>query len=158
MISTLSKLFTELFFVSMYWRIFYGFIRIIFGIALLKVVGAPLLDVLADFLSHEFLEGPSDILFMMITKLLADHHFSVTYFLSGYFIFWGAIDVLLSYNLIREKLWAFPVSLGLIGLFILYGIFRFTFTHSLVLLSVITLDIIIFFLIYKEYKKVKSVS
>lgn len=106
-------------------------------------------------MGYELSEDPTDILFVMVNYLLSDHSFYVTYFLAFYFIFWGVIDILLSYNLIKEKLWAFPVSMVLIGLFVAYSFVRFTYTHSLVLLSVIIFDLVILLLIYKEYQKVK---
>lgn len=140
----------------MYWRIFYGFLRILFGVALLKVIGLPLLQVVHNFMNYELVENSSDILFVMVNDLLSEHSFYVTYFLAFYFIFWGIIDIFLSYNLIKERLWSFPVSIGLIGLFVSYSIVRFTFTHSMLLLSVIVFDLIILYLIYKEYQKVTS--
>lgn len=156
MTKAFSNLLTKLFFIGMYWRIFYGFLRVLFGIALLKVVGSPLLTVIHDFMGYELTESPSDILFSAVNLLLSEHSFYVTYFLAFYFIFWGVIDMLLSYNLIKEKRWAFPVSFVLIGLFILYSIFRFTHTHSLLLFYVIILDAVILWLIYKEYQKVRA--
>lgn len=139
----------------MYWRIFYGFLRILFGIALLKVVGSPLLEAIHDFMGYELVEDSSDILYNIVNLFLSGHSFYVTYFLAFYFIFWGTVDILLSYNLIKEKLWAFSISIVLIGLFVIYSIIRFTFTHSLLLLSVIIFDSIILLLIHKEYQKVK---
>lgn len=142
----------------MYWRMFYGFLRILFGVALLKVIGSLLLEVIHDFMGYELTEDPSDILFQIVNFFLSEHSFYVTRFLAFYFIFWGVIDILLSYNLIKEKLWAFPTSMVLIGLFVVYSIVRFTFTHSLLLLSVIIFDLVILLLIYKEYQKVKAES
>lgn len=158
MLKTIPNLLTKLFFLGMYWRIFYGLLRILFGITLLKVVGTPLLEVIHNLMGHELTEDSSDILFKTVNLLLSHYTFYVTYFLAGYFIFWGTIDIFLSYNLIKEKLWAFPASLWLIGLFIIYSIFRFTSTHSLVLLSVILFDVVIFLLIYKEYQKLRKLT
>lgn len=65
------------------------------------------------------------------------------------------LDTLLSYNLLKHRLWAFPFSFVLISLFIIYEALRFTYTHSFILLGVILLDIIILWLIWREYKKLK---
>ncbi|MCB9812078.1 DUF2127 domain-containing protein [Candidatus Nomurabacteria bacterium] len=146
----------RLFLTGMWWRIGYGVLRILFGVALLKVVGAPLLDVVTSLLNYELTEDPSDILYRVISSILTEHPFYVSYFLAGYFIFWGVIDVVLSYNLIKHKTWAFPVSMVLIVLFILYGSIRFCYTHSLVLLSVLVVDAIILWLIWKEYVSLKE--
>ena len=139
----------------MKWRIGYGFFRILFGLALLKVVGTPLIEVFSTLMKHELVEDPSDILYSFITNILTNHPLYITYFLALYFIFWGIIDVVLSYNLIKHRLWAFPASFILISLFVIYEAIRFSRTHSFILLGVILLDTIILGLIWREYKKLK---
>jgi uncharacterized membrane protein len=106
-------------------------------------------------MQHELLSVSPDIIFISISNLLTAHDFSVTYFLAFYFIFWGSIDIVLFYQLFKKNLRAFPVSLFLIGTFVIYSLFRFSYTHSLVLLGVIFMDLCIMLLIYREYKKVK---
>lgn len=145
----------KLFNIGMKWRIGYGFIRILFGLTLLKVVGTPLIEVTKTLMKHELVEDPRDILYTFITNTLINHPLYVTHFLALYFIFWGVIDVVLSYNLIKHRLWAFPASFLLIILFVIYEGVRFTYTHSFFLIGIILLDIIILWLIWKEYKKLK---
>ena len=150
-----SELEKKLFNFGMKWRIGYGFFRILFGLALLKVVGTPLIEVFSTLMKHELVEDPSDILYSFITNILTNHPLYITYFLALYFIFWGIIDVVLSYNLIKHRLWAFPASFILISLFVIYEAIRFSRTHSFILLGVILLDTIILGLIWREYKKLK---
>lgn len=145
----------RLFVLGMWWRIGYGFFRIIFGLAVLKVVGSPLIDVVTRLMQHELTQDPNDMLYAAASSLLSHHPLHVTYFLSFYFIFWGIVDIVLSYNLIKHHLWAFPISFLLIGAFIAYEVVRFTHTRSLLLLWVILLDSIILALIWKEYRKLK---
>lgn len=151
----------KIFVVSMWWRILYGILRIIFGITLLNVVGLPLADVLRTLMSHELVEGPHDILFAIgshLLGLLATHPLYISYFIAIYFIFWGTMDVVLSHNLLKHRLWTFPVSFAVIGLFMLYEVIRFTHTHSLILLGVLIIDAGILLLIGREYKKLTHVS
>ncbi len=148
------KTFSRLFQFSMWWRIFYGGLRIFLGLALLRVIGEPLIDIVTTVMDYELLQKTPDILFTLISDLLSRHQFSVTYFLAFYFIFWGSVDAILSHHMLKDDLWAFPISLGLISLFIAYSLFRLTYTHSAVLAGVIIMDIVIMILIHKEYKKV----
>ena len=148
----------KLFLIGMRWRIGYGILRIVFGLAILKIVGVPFTDVLNTLMSHELVEDPNDLLFSLTSYILEGHPLYVSYFISFYFIFWGVTDTVLSYNLIKHRLWAFPVSFVLIGLFIVYEAVRFTHTHSLILLWVMFLDAIILWLIWREYKKLKAPS
>jgi uncharacterized membrane protein len=146
-----NKLFTF----GMWWRIAYGFLRIIFGLALLRVVGLPLVSVITSLMGHELVEDPSDILYAFASHALGQHPVYISYFLAIYFIFWGVLDVVLSYNLLKDKIWAFSSSLILIGGFIMYELFRFSHTHSFILLYIICLDVAIFWLIKREYKKLQ---
>lgn len=142
----------DLFKVGMYWRIGYGFIRTLFGLVLLRLVGSPLIDVFHKAMSFELIEDPTDVLYSAVTSLLEHHTFYITYFLAFYFIFWGLIDVILSINLLRGKHWSFIVSFWLIGAFVAYEIYRFTFTHSLLLLWIIFVDLVILYLIWEKHK------
>lgn len=145
----------RLFEFGMYWRIGYGVLRIIFGFALLKWINTPLADIVQNIMGHEIAEDPSDTLFTFINYFLNIHPVHITYFLAGYVFFWGFIDIVLSISLLKHKPWAFPLTLWLIGLFVCYELFRFTHTHSLVLLGVIGVDIIIMWLIYRESRKLQ---
>ena len=155
MTSSESQIFGKLFKIGMWWRIFYGALRLMLGFSLLKIIGRPVIDVVTWVLSHEFIQDPSDILLTTARMVLSHNSYYVTYFLAFYFIFWGVTDVVLSISLLREQLWSFPISMYVIGIFILYEAFRFLHTHSLILLSVIVIDIFILLLIYTEYKKLQ---
>ena len=104
-------------------------------------------------MSFELVEDPTDKLYGLVSQLLGQDPLYVSYFLAIYFIFWGLVDVILSINLLRGKIWAFPASLLLIGGFIIYEFIRFTYTHSLILLFIILVDIAIFWFIEREYKR-----
>ncbi len=148
--------FKTLFSIGMWWRILYGCLRIVLGLALLHAIGQPLIEIVTAVMQHEILAKSPDFIFILISHFLTEHQFSVTYFLSFYFIFWGTLDIFLSFHMLKDNIWAFPVSLVLIGLFIVYSIFRFTYTHSLVLLGVIAMDMVILGLIYKEYQRIRA--
>lgn len=143
----------QLFVIGMWWRIVYGVLRIFFALALLRVVGKPFIDVLAPLMQHELHQDPNDFLLSHLTSLLISHPFNITYFAAVYFLFWGVVDIVLSYNLLKHNLWAFPISMLLIGGFLVYEIFRFSHTHSPFLFSVMCLDAFILWLVYREYKK-----
>lgn len=143
----------ELFFrIAMWWRIGYGLIRLILGFVLLKVVGKPISDVFYNLMNHELSQDPNDILIQTISPHLQHLPITITYFVAFYFIFWGLLDVLLSIQLLKHKLWAFPLTIALISLFVLYELYRFSHTHSLILLGVIFVDMVVVALIHKEYR------
>lgn len=143
-----------LFQLSMLWRIVYGLLRIIMGVAFLRLIGQPLSEFVYTIMSHEVMRG-TDVVLGKIYQLFETHDFTISYFIATYFIFWGIVDIVLSLSLLRRIKIAFPITMVLILLFICYGIFRFSYTHSLVLLGVIIIDIGIIYLINREYKKLK---
>ena len=140
---------------AMWWRIIYGTLRTLLGLGLLKLVGIPLITIVETVMQRELVDDPGDTLFNTVHHLLQLHPFTITYFLSAYMIFWGVTDIFLSIALLKHQLWAFPASLVLIAVFAVYEIYRFTHTHSLILLGIIGVDIFIFFAIQNEYKQIK---
>ena len=136
----------------MWWRIIYGFMRIGIGMLLIHLVGSSTLDVVTKLARKELIEDPNDAVMAFIT--LVSHHAAViTFFVPMYLMFWGTVDIFLSANILREKLWAFPISIYLSIAFVVYEIIRFTHTHSPLLIALIFVDIIFIILITREYKR-----
>jgi uncharacterized membrane protein len=134
----------------MSWRIGYGCVRIFLAIVLLKFIGIDIVDVITTLLSHEIVTDPDDVLFAFLTTFSEHWSLIITYFLPIYLAFWGVTDVFLSIAMLKKMRWAFPVSLGCIGLFVLYEIYRVMHTHSLMLLWIIFVDIVIMYVIHQE--------
>lgn len=151
-IATMRDSYNTLFTFGMWWRIAYGATRLAIGVTLLSVVGTPLSVLFYRLTAHELAMDPDNSLLLYVGHSLTHHNFMVTYFLAGYLIFWGVVDMVLSYNVLRNKLWAFPASLALISFFIVYEMFRFTHTHSAVLLGIIVVDLALVLLIGHHYR------
>ncbi len=135
--------------VGMYWRIVYGCFRFVLGCALLRFIGTPIPVALTALSRH----GSDGFFIRLLDPFFHHFQFPITYFIAAYLIFWGAVDVVLSISLLKHKLWAFPVSLVLIFVFVLYEIFRYTHTHSGILLGIIVVDIFLIWIIRSEYLK-----
>jgi uncharacterized membrane protein len=145
-----------LFHIGMLIRILYGFARLLLAFILLPLVGTPLVALFGRAVEKNRHLFDSQDFFLQTAVPFVEHHsaaFFVTYFLVSYLVFWGVIDIVLSVSLLKHKLWAFPVSVYLIVLFIIYELFRFTHTHSLVLAYIIIFDSFLIWLIRREYMK-----
>ena len=151
-----AELENEAFRIAMVWRIGYGTLRTILGFVVLKLVDLPLSQVLMEAMSFELKQDPTHIFFQTISAFLQTHPFTVTKFIALYLIFWGIVDIVLSIFLLRHKLWAFPLSLCLIGFFIVYELYRLLYTHAPAFLFLIIIDSVIFWLTVIEYKRVKN--
>lgn len=143
----------ELFYVGMRWRIVYGLVRFVFGLALLRMVGTTVSTLLGPAMTHEFSEDPHDILYRFVAHTLTRHPIEITYFIALYFVVWGLADAVLSLAVIHKKPYAYVASMMLISVFTIYEAWRYLHTHSLILLGIIVLDIGLIVLIQHEYKK-----
>jgi uncharacterized membrane protein len=79
-------------------------------------------------------------------------------FVALYLLSHGSIKLWLIIALLREKLWYYPTAIVIFGLFIVYQLYRFSFTHSVWLLLVTAVDIIVIALTWHEYKYLHRVS
>ena len=59
-------------------------------------------------------------------------------------------------GLLRGKSWAFPASLVAMSLFIVYQVYRFSYTHAFGLVVLTAFDIILVMLIWHEYRQFKQ--
>jgi uncharacterized membrane protein len=70
---------------------------------------------------------------------------------SFYLLAHGCVKIFLVYSLWRQRIWAFPVALSLMGALVCYSIYRFTHTHAVGLLLFAAIDLVIMWLIWREY-------
>ena len=58
-------------------------------------------------------------------------------------------------GLLRNKLWAYPVSLAVLGLFIIYQLYRFSYSHGVGLLVLTGFDGVVMGLVWHEYRLIR---
>ena len=124
------------------------------GIFLLTFARGTLPHIIVFFGRTELLGDRDDLLFRAITMQLA--HLSVgstRIFVGVYLLFHGVMNAFLAYNLYRDRLWAFPVSIAFTSLFLVYQLYRLSHTHSLFLLAVSIFDVAFMVVTYHEYKR-----
>jgi hypothetical protein len=76
---------------------------------------------------------------------------STQLFTSFYLLGHGVIKIVLIVGLLREKLGYYPAAIAVFVLFVMYQIYRYTFTHSIWLLLITLLDIVVIWLTWHEY-------
>ena len=129
--------------------------------ALLEIAGG----VLAYFISQEFLvsvitaitqdeliEDPNDFVANHLLHLAKQFSISTQYFTAFYLLSHGVIKLFLIYGLLRERLRYYPLAMIVFALFIMYQLYRFSFTHSGWLLVITILDMVVIWLTWREYK------
>jgi uncharacterized membrane protein len=115
------------------------------------------LNALVVFLTApELAEDPSDRIATLLQRTVHELSADTKLFASGYLIVHGVIKVFLAAGLLGGRLWSYPVSLWFLTVFIAYQIYRFLFTHSLWLIALTIVDLIVAFLIWREYQARKQ--
>jgi uncharacterized membrane protein len=77
---------------------------------------------------------------------------STQHFYAFYLLSHGIIKVALVIGLLRDKLWAYPASLVVLGIFIVYQLYRFSYTQGFGLIVLTVFDVIVMGLIWHEYR------
>ncbi|MCG1025398.1 DUF2127 domain-containing protein [Dehalobacter sp.] len=134
---------------------FDGLLEIIGGI-LLRFLDPSRLNKLITLLTyHELSEDPNDKIANMLVSL--GHNFSISTQSFGvfYLMTHGIIKCLLILLLWRRKLWAYPLSIVSLILFIAYQIYRYTISQSTFLIVLTLFDIVLIYLTYNEYRRIR---
>jgi uncharacterized membrane protein len=129
-----------------------GVLEIIGGVLFLFVSPRALNSVVILLTAHELSEDRHDWIATWLRHAVENLSSDTKLFAGVYLLVHGLIKVFLVGGLLREKLWAYPTALGMLGAFILYQLYRLTHTHSLALLAFTVFDIVIVFLVWREYQ------
>ena len=141
----------QIFQVSVLLKGAHALIECLGGIALALVSTSSIANFVNAITQDELIKDPND--FVAIHLLTMAHNFSVQtqHFYAFYLLSHGLVKVALVIGLLREKLWAYPASLIVLALFVLYQLYRFSYTHGLGLIVLTLFDIVVMGLIWHEY-------
>ncbi len=129
-----------------------GVMETIGGILVLFVTRDLLDSFLLRLAAPELAEDPADWIVNYLSTAVQRYSDSTKHFASAYLIIHGLIKIFLVAGLLRERLWAYPLSLWFLGAFIMYQCYRFTHTHSIWLVLLTVFDLAVVFLIWREYQ------
>ena len=151
--STKENKIHELFKVSILLKGLHALAEMIGGLFLLFVSSGTIARILTWLTRSELLEDPHDITARFL--LHAGQQLSVgKQFASLYLLSHGIIKIGLVIGLLKNKFWAYPASLVVLGLFMVYQVYRFTFTHAIGLVLLTIFDVVVLWLIWHEYRQV----
>lgn len=105
---------------------------------------------------EEFAEDPHDLVANLLLHTVQHLSIGAQKFAAIYLLGHGVVKLWLIVGLLRQRLWYYPVSMIVFGLFIAYQLYRYTFTYSVWLLLVTVLDIVIIALTWHEYRYLRN--
>jgi uncharacterized membrane protein len=80
---------------------------------------------------------------------ISTQHFGMLYLLSH-----GGIKIVLVFLLWRKQIWAYPLAVVALVIFIFYQTIRWTTTHSVFLMALTVLDAVMIWLTIVEYQRI----
>lgn len=125
------------------------------GLALALVSTDTIANLVDRFTQEELIEDPNDILATHLLGWAQDFSVASKQFYAFYLLSHGVVKLLLVVGLLKGKLWSYPASLIVFGLFIVYQLYRFSYTHGAGLIALTVLDVVVMFLIWHEYNLVR---
>lgn len=104
----------------------------------------------------ELIEDPKDFIATHLQNILPYFSTHSQFYVSFYLFSHGIIKIILVISLIRNKLWAYPVTIITLLLFIIYQLYRLTFGFSIALVLLTIFDITIIILTWYEYQNIRN--
>ena len=135
-----------------------GLLEVIGGLLLLVVSPATIDRVVTSLTQHELSEDPNDLL---ATHLLRTAHGltgPAVLFGAVYLLAHGLVKVFLVTALLKNQRWAYPWTIGFLGVFIAYQLYRLSLRPSVGLTALTIFDAVIAWLTYREYRKQLAVA
>jgi uncharacterized membrane protein len=146
----------QVFIASVLFKGIHAAIEIVSGLTLSLVSTETIVRAINRWSYDELIEDKDD----WIANHLLDfsRHFSVAEhnFYAFYLLSHGIIKSILVIGLLRERLWAYPASFVVFGLFIAYQLYRYSFTHDFGLILLSIFDLFVIYLAVHEYRLLRK--
>src|SRR6266853_6375619 len=134
----------------------HALIECVGGIVLALVSTSAITGLVNALTQEELIEDPNDFVAKHLLSLAQNFTVSTQHFYAFYLLSHGVVKAFLVIGLLRNKLWAYPTSLVVLTLFIVYQLYRFSYTHGFGLIVLTVFDVFVMGLIWHEYRLVRS--
>jgi len=148
----------NIFLLSIWLKGLNGLAEIIGGL-LVVVFGPQTIVGLVNYLTlSEISEDPHDLIANYLIHSASGYTVNSQFFWAAYLLIHGLIKIFLVISLMTKRLWAYPTAIIIFSLFIVYQLYRFSFTHSLLLIILSLFDVLVIVLTYLEYQRLKGLQ
>jgi uncharacterized membrane protein len=132
-----------------------GLLELIGGITLLLVSQAEVQKLIAGVVTHDLLGPPDGSLARHFVAGTAEFASGDRTFAVVYLLLHGVLKVALVIALLRHWLPAYPVAILVLGLFVVYELYRATQTGSVLLPVLAVVDVAVIALVVREYRALR---
>ncbi|MFA3761856.1 DUF2127 domain-containing protein [Yersinia sp. 2544 StPb PI] len=130
--------------------------EIISGILTYFVTPQFLLNILHRITQVEFIEDRGDVVAHYLLHAAQNLSISSLHFAAFYLLIHGVVKLWVIIGLWRKKLGYYPAAIVIFSLFIIYQLYRYTFTHSVLLIVITALDVVVIVLTLLEYRRLRQ--
>ena len=150
-----EKRITEYFRISVFLKGAFSLIEIIAGVLVLFFPVSTITNFLIALAEDELAETPGDFVATHLLSFAQQLSVPSGFFISFYLLSRGLIKFGLVIALLKNKLWAYPSSLVVLGLFIAYQVYDIVLTFSPFLIGLTLFDLVVMWFIWREYQVVR---
>lgn len=125
------------------------------GLVLLVLRDGLIVDLARKMTAHELSEDPGDLLANHLMQAAQNFPAGVQHFYALYFLSHGIVKLAVVGLLARGLLWAYPVSIAVLGLFILYQLHSYSHSHAAMMLVLSALDVLVIALTCREWRQAR---
>ncbi|WKY45116.1 DUF2127 domain-containing protein [Eubacteriaceae bacterium ES2] len=133
-----------------------GLLEIVGGILLLFLNSDRLDGITRVLTQNELSEDPNDLFANLLLTVSSSFSISAQHFAVIYLVSHGLIKCILILFLWQKKLWAYPLAMGVLILFIAYQIYRIILSPSPFMILMTIFDALMVSLTWIEYQKMKK--
>lgn len=145
-----------LFLVSVWLKGLNALSEFIGGVALFAVSPPLILRVVRFLTQDEIAEDPRDLIANALRRAAGRLTFATEHFMAIYLLVHGAVKFVLVWALLARVLIAYPASIAIFAGFIVYQLYRYTFTHSVGLLALSAFDFVVIGVVFLEYRALRQ--
>jgi uncharacterized membrane protein len=133
-------------------------VEIVAGVLALFIPVSTVTDFLVRLAQGELAEDPADFIAAQLLHYAQQFSLTSSMFIAVYLLSRGIIKLALVMALLKNKLWAYPLSLVVLGLFVVYQIYQIVIAFSVFLVALTIFDFVVMWFIWREYEVLREKS
>lgn len=145
----------EIFQVSILLKGAHALLECVSGLALAVVSTQSIVAAITWLTQEEFAEDPNDFVATHLLRMAQGFSLSTKNFYVFYLLSHGIVKLFLVGALLKNKPWVYPATLAVLGLFIAYQVYRFTYTQSMGLVVLTVFYLFVMYLVWHEYRLIR---
>jgi uncharacterized membrane protein len=133
-----------------------GVLEILASIALYSITPAKMTELVKRLVEHMLSRMPNGYLAAHLISASQKLNNDSRQFAIFYLLAHGSVKVVLVVCLWLNRLWAYPLTIAIFGLFMLYQMGRFAHTHSITMVLLTIFDGVVIYLTWVEFQQQKK--